>query len=350
MAPPTNTYQSVTITAIRQETPGVKTFLLAAEDGSTISYAAGQFITFVLDHHGKEERRSFSISSAGAASNPLTITVKRVDNGIYSRFLHDKARVGDKLQTTGAAGLFTLPQNLEPYRQVFFFAAGIGITPIFSLIKSLLNTHSDAQAVLIYSSTNKEDTVFHKELDALAASYPHQFKIAYLFSSSFDLSRARLSKALLPVLMQEYGTVPKAQMLCYTCGSFAYMRMVIYALEEYGIPHPQIRKENFNTEVKPTIKAEPPDKDAHKVTIIHNGAQHQFTCQYPQTILQAAKHNGINLPYSCETGRCGSCAAICKSGKVWLSYNEVLMDVDLQHGSTLTCTGYPVGGDVVIEV
>jgi ferredoxin-NADP reductase len=349
MAKGTSLYQTVIITGIREETPGVKTFTLTREDGNSIPYAAGQFITFVFTHHGREERRSFSISASPAVNEPLSFTVKRIDNGAYSRLLIDRAKLGDALQTTGAGGLFTLPEALDANEQIFFFAAGIGITPIISLIKTLLHTRTGKQVVLIYSNSSKENVVFYHELKALAEKFPHTFKVEFLFSTSFDLSRARLSKQLLPVLLGEYGHVPKEKMLFFVCGPFTYMRMVIFALEEQGIGDEQIRKENFNTNDRVVKKAEPPDKAQHNVTLKFKGKEYHFPVQYPDTILQAAKKNGIDLPFSCEVGRCGSCAAICKSGKVWLSYNEVLMDNDLNHGSILTCVGHPVDGDVTID-
>ncbi|MCW3121494.1 MAG: ferredoxin--NADP reductase [Flavipsychrobacter sp.] len=329
---------------------GVKTFTLTYDDGGVIPYIAGQFITFVFTHHGREERRSFSISSCAALSEPLSFTVKRIDNGAYSRLLTDKAAVGDTLFTTGAAGLFTLSGHTARYEQVFFFAAGIGITPVYSLVKTILHTEPNKQVVLIYSNRIKEEVVFYKELNELLTEFPDRFKIEFLYSTSFDLSRARLSKSLVAVLLQEYAAVPHDKMLFFICGPFAYMRMVIFALEEQGINSEQIRKENFNTNDRQVIQAEPPDKSTHLVTIQVNGAEHTFPVQYPETILQAAKKQGIQLPYSCEVGRCGSCAARCTKGKVWLSYNEVLMDMDLKHGSILTCTGHPVDGDVTIEV
>ena len=126
--------------------------------------------------------------------------------------------------------------------------------------------------------------------------------------------------------------------------------MAIISLEEQGIRDEQIRKENFNTNDRVVRKSEPPDKSTHLATIKYLGKEYSFPVIYPDTILQAAKKIGLNLPYSCEVGRCGSCAAICTSGKVWLSYNEVLMDTDLKHGSILTCVGHPVDGDVVISV
>jgi len=342
--------QSAIITSIRQETPGVKTFTLTYEDGSPIPYAAGQFITFVFNHHHKEERRSFSISSCPALNKPLSFTVKRIDNGAYSRLLIDRAAVGDKLYTTGAAGLFTFPGEHVNYQQVFFFAAGIGITPVFSLIKTMLYTLQDKQVVLIYSNRSKEEVVFYNELNLLGEQFPGRFKIEFLYSSSFDLSRARLSKALLPVLLEEYAIAPKEKMLFYVCGPFTYMRMAIITLEELGIRDEQIKKENFNTNDRQVIKIEPPDKTTHQATLIMDKKEYHFPVHYPDSILQAAKKQSIALPYSCETGRCGSCAAICTSGVVWLSYNEVLMDADLKKGSILTCVGHPINGDVTILV
>ena len=342
-------YLTTIITAIREETPGVKTFTITYEDGTNIPYTAGQFITFVFSHHGREERRSFSISSCAVLGEPLSFTVKRIDNGAYSRLLIDRAKAGDKLFTTGAAGLFTLPVSIADYRQVFFFAAGIGITPILSLIKTLLHTRPAVQVVLIYSNRSQEGVVFYNELQSLAAQFPARFRLELLYSTSFNLERARLSKALVPVLLQEYILAPKDEILCFVCGPFSYMRMVIWSLEEWGIPNEHIRKENFNTNERAAIKATPSDTDAHMVTIRHNRQEYIFPVQYPETILQAAKKNGIALPYSCETGRCGSCAARCTKGQVWLSYNEVLMDTDLKQGAILTCTAYPIGGDVIIE-
>ena len=345
-----SSYTPVVITAIRVEVPGVKTFTLSYADGPPIAYRAGQFITFVFQHHGREERRSFSISSCPDTGEPLSITVKRVDNGAYSRLLTDKAQAGDMLYTTGVAGLFVLPADMSSIQQVFLFAAGIGITPVFSLLKSLLTTQPATFVTLIYSNRVAGEVAFFNELEELRRRFPSRLAIEYLMSTSFNLARARLNKALVPILLQEYSRVPPVQQLFYICGPYTYMRMVIYALEEHGIKDEQIRKENFNTDERTVTVAAPPDKDPHQVTLVHNGERRTITVQFPETILQAAQRNGIALPYSCEAGRCGSCAARCLQGKVWLSYNEVLMDTDLKHGSILTCTGYPVGGDVEIDV
>jgi len=346
----TVSYKTVVIKTIREEVPGVKTFTLTYEDESPVSYTSGQFIIFVFTHHGREERRSFSISACPEWNEPLSFTVKRIDNGAYSRFLVDRAKVGDKLLTTGAAGLFTLPAVMKEYEQIFFFAAGIGITPIIPLIKTILLREPNKKIALIYSNRSRKDVVFYNELQSLVNKFAGNFKIELLYSTSFNLERARLSKALLQTLLKEYGVVPKEKMLFYICGPFEYMRMALISLEEQGIHNEQVKKENFNTNDRHVKKIEPPDRSTHRVTIKMNGNEHSFPVRYPDTILQAAKKQGLLLPYSCEVGRCGSCAARCIKGKVWLSYNEVLMDTDLKHGSMLTCTGHPVDGDVVIEI
>jgi len=125
--------------------------------------------------------------------------------------------------------------------------------------------------------------------------------------------------------------------------------MCWYVLQNESVPAGNLRKESFNSD-KVFTKALPPDVAPHNV-VIHQGVfTHRLVAQYPDTILKAAKQNSIELPYSCEVGRCGSCAAKCVEGNVWMSYNEVLTDKELAEGLVLTCVGYPVGGDVVLEI
>jgi ring-1,2-phenylacetyl-CoA epoxidase subunit PaaE len=128
------------------------------------------------------------------------------------------------------------------------------------------------------------------------------------------------------------------------------MRMCTYTLQEEQVPKDNIRKETFIIQGKQTPKKEPPDKNAYNVTIQYADESYQLKVQYPDSILQAAKKENISLPYSCEVGRCGNCAAKCIIGKVWLSVNEVLTETDLQNGLTLTCVGHPVDGDVTLRI
>jgi ferredoxin-NADP reductase len=343
-------FKQLVIRNIISETSDTKTFVLDPKSADDFfEYQSGQFLTLVFHTKQGDARRSFSISSSSVVGEPLSITVKRIDNGAYSRKLIDHAVVGDELLTIGASGFFILPENINTYKQVIFFAAGSGITPVFSLIKTLLHTAPNLSIVLIYSNRNDQTTIFYNAIQQLAALYPDRFKVEFLFSSSINLARARLSKWLLEQLLKEYAIASPNETLFYICGPYDYMRMASIELIAEGVPLAQIHKEDF-APLKLVPKELPPDTDAHQVSLSINGFVHQLIVQYPDSILKVAKKMGLEMPYSCEAGRCGTCVALCKSGKVWMSYNEVLMDDEIAKGLVLTCTGYPVGSDVSIII
>ena len=343
-------YSPIIVTSITDETTDVKTFGLTPSNGTPFVYKAGQFVTLSIMNGNNEERRSYSFSSCATLNEQPAITVKRVENGVFSRYLHDKVVPGDVLLSSGIGGFFTLPDITSEYKQYVFFAAGVGITPILPLIKTLLYGNSSSRVALIYSNNCPNDVVFMDVLGQLQRSFSDRFDLEFLYSNAFNLARARLSKSLVRVLLKEYNISEIADSVFYICGPFGYMRMVTYALQEAGAKPEQIHKENFNTTDRINTLPQPPDLQTHIATIHYHQHTYHIPVSYPNSILQAAKQHGLSLPYSCEVGRCGSCAAICIEGKVWHSYNEVLMDIELQKGCVLTCTGHPVGGDIEIAV
>lgn len=342
-------YQVLEIDSIKEETTGFKTFYFTQDSANLITYEAGQYLTLVLPDIKEEIRRSYSIVSAPVLAEPLAIGVKRIENGLVSRRLIDLVQPGDELTTIGVGGFFTLPPDLANYKQIFFLAAGSGITPIYSLIKTILYAHPAIAVILLYSNHSEKTTIYRQELQQLALKYTGRFKLEFLYSDNPDLSRARLRKDLLEWFISKYAIAPLPQLLAYVCGPLNYMRMCTYGLREVGVPAANIRKENFSTE-KPPLLNLPPDQEAYQVVIRINNQVYNLQSQYPNTILQTARKAGIGLPYSCEVGRCGNCVAKCIQGKVWLSYNEVLTDKEIARGLTLTCVGYPVGGNVVLEI
>lgn len=341
-------YKKLTIHKIHEEVEGFKTFEFENDHG--INCKAGQYLSFVHETIHEEIRRSYSVISAPLLNEPLAIGVKRIQNGAFSRSLTDHAKPGDVLYTTGPGGFFILPENIQHYKQIFFFAAGSGITPVFSLIKTCLHLHPNIDVVLIYSNASPQKTIFYNALLQLEALFPNSFHLQFLFSIDPVLNKARLNRESLTFLVKKYSIATGYETQFYICGPEAYMRMCTYTLQEEKFPKENIRRENFSIEKIVPPKSLPPDQFPHGVIIHHEGTEYQFTVQFPDTILKSAKRNGIVLPYSCETGRCGSCAAKCMKGKVWLSYNEVLTERDLDNGVTLTCVGHPVGGDVELRI
>lgn len=342
-------YKKLIIRDIVDETNEVRLYYLDGTSGRDIRYKAGQYLTFIFYEGANESRRSYSLASSPVLDEPLYIGIKRIPNGTFSRKLFDTAKRGDILTTAGVGGVFTLPDEIQRYRQIFFFAAGSGIIPIYSLIKTLLHSYPFTRIVLIYSNRSISKTVFYEELKNLQASYPDKLHIEFLFSNTEDLFRARLHADLVALYLDTLVVDDLNNCLYYTCGPEAYMRFCTFVLQGYNIPSKNIKKEIFHT-ARPISRIEPPDKAAHHVSIRKGHTEYDVQVQFPTTILQAARKLGIDIPYSCEVGRCGNCMAICVQGKVWMSYNEVLTERELARGLILTCTGYPVGGDARIQV
>ena len=340
-------YKSLRIQAIRKVTDDFKVFIF---EHNAIEYKAGQYITLVHLLRETELRRSYSITSTPGLNEPLSIGVKRIPNGFYSRLLIDHAEPGDELVTSGSGGLFTLPADIQQYKQLFFLAAGSGITPIFSLIKSVLHFHNEIPIILIYSTPSAQATVFGEELKMLEEKFKNRFRIIWMFSNSPNLEGARLHRDALIALVRNLAFTQFKHILFYTCGPLSYMRMCTFVLQEMDVAPENIKKENFLIAQPKPFQTLPPDTGLHYAKINFRSEQYNVSVQYPDTILQSARKQGISLPYSCETGRCGNCLATCNKGKVWLSYNEVLTDKDLLKGLTLTCVGYPISGDIELTI
>jgi ring-1,2-phenylacetyl-CoA epoxidase subunit PaaE len=343
-------YHLLTITEVRRETADTKTIVFDAASTAALPYRAGQYLTLLRSVHEHEVRRSYSMSSAPVLHEPLSITVKRTPNGLFSRLLVDNAHPGDQWLSSGVGGFFTLPDDLTPYRQLVLLAAGSGITPIFSMLKTALHAHPHLQVLLLYSNRTPEATIFLKPLLQLAEQFRQRLHLEQFHGNNPDLARARMHKELLKTLVRRYAAATPEQTLAYTCGPLNYMRLCTYGLRELGIPRENIRRELFNTEAATVPHTVPPDTSARTVRVLFGGQQHELQVQYPSTILQAAKRAGLHLPYSCEAGRCGNCVARCTAGQVWMSYNEVLTERETARGLVLTCTGYPVNSDVQLEV
>jgi ring-1,2-phenylacetyl-CoA epoxidase subunit PaaE len=316
-----------------------------------VDYKPGQYITLILNINGKEIRRPYSLTSYNKLDPYPFITVKKIENGEATRYLHEKIQIGNELTALYPTGRFVLPDN--SFKQLFFMAAGSGISPIMGLIKQALY-QQQANVILTYSNRSKEQTLFYHELALLQQQYPTRFEIIWLFSNNKNLAKARLNRFLLEDIVKKNANAPKEKILFFTCGPFVYMEMIEITLLTMGFTKEQMFKETFvepeeddengllDEEAKPTYV------NSH-VTLNMNGNLFSFQVNAPQTILQAALENNIPLPYSCQKGMCSSCAIQLTDGNVYLHYNQVLTDREVKSGRVLTCTAHPLTTTISIS-
>jgi ring-1,2-phenylacetyl-CoA epoxidase subunit PaaE len=341
------------------ETPDAKTYVLEEVNGKPVTWDAGQSLTFLFSHWGHEIRRSYSICTTQGIDKHVAITVKKKENGEVSRHILRTWQSGTLINSLPPAGRFIIDTDPAQKRQIWFIAAGSGIVPMLALIKKVLFQEPESHITLLYQNHDERNIIYQQPLQQLAMQYPQRFTRIDLLSNPLDADTqpTRLNNWLLEKIIE--GNLPSAyaeasadkalrMTLFYTCGPEPFMRMVQFTLRVLGFAEDQLRKEHFVIEPirKPAFTMPP---TSFKVVLHYAHQTHHFTSAWPDTILQAAQKQGIALPYSCNTGRCATCAAHCSKGSVTMSNNEVLTDKDIQAGLVLTCTGY-AAADLELEI
>lgn len=329
------------------------TLTLEPAAGRAPVYKAGQFITLSFLFGDREVRRSYSFSSSPDVDEPMSITIKRVDNGEISRLLHHRTREGDLLTALEPQGLFTYEPSLLKSRTVFLFAAGIGITPLFSIMKTALVAGENSRIVLIFSNSSPEKAPFREEIMQWEARYPGRLTVIWLFSNNKNLLRARLNRFNLEEFVEKHLAYDRQDALFYSCGPVTYMDLCRITLLGMGFEAGQIKRETFlppeNEEDDDDETEKIVDTTPYPVQILFNGQTYDLVVPYDHSILDEALKNGIRLPYSCRSGMCSTCIAKCLAGGVRMDYNEVLTENDIASGSVLVCTGHPTRAGTVIS-
>jgi ring-1,2-phenylacetyl-CoA epoxidase subunit PaaE len=328
------------IVGIKQETEIARTYHLEQTNKQPLQFIPGQFLTFIIKLGDQEVRRSYSITSIPGEA--LRITVQKVDNGLISRHILNFWKVGDTLLSLPPMGRFTLQPQHAITRDIFFFAAGSGIVPVIPQIRRLLMEEPKSLIHLIYSNSNEKRTLFLEEIENLEKDHK-QLQVIFLFSNPTVRfkERGRLSNLLTQDLVDQELRYNRSDAVFLICGPFTYMRMLGITLLSMHFKKENVRRENFLPEIMRSGYVSHPEFPERHVAIAMNGKEHQVVVKSGEDILTAALNHGLPLPYSCRGGVCGTCAGICKKGKVHMTINEVLTDEDIKAGWVLTCTGYP---------
>ncbi|WP_293944836.1 MULTISPECIES: ferredoxin--NADP reductase [unclassified Sphingobacterium] len=330
------------------------TFQLESPDGDYPRYKAGQFITLSFAFGDREVRRSYSFNSSPDYNEPLSITVKRVENGEISRLLHHTIAEGDIVQAMEPQGLFTYEPEQYKVRTLFLFAAGIGITPLYSILKTALLVEEKSKVVLVYSNRSADQAPFREELEEWALQYPDRLTIVWIYSNSKYLMKARLNRDYIHSLVKDHLVGAKEETLFYTCGPVVYMDLCRFTLLGMGFDANQIKRETFllpeNEEDDDDESERVIDTTSYRIKLRFQGETYHLEIPYNKSILDVGLEHKIKLPYSCKSGMCSTCIAQCSKGKVRMDYNEVLTDREMENGRILLCTGHPLVDGTEIEV
>jgi ring-1,2-phenylacetyl-CoA epoxidase subunit PaaE len=282
------------------------------------------------------------------------VSITRVVNGEVSRYLIDHLKAGDILKSLYPAGRFTLESKPELSRDIFLIGAGSGMTPLFSILKTALQTEIASHITLINSNKNEQTALFWKQLQHLTLQYSGQLRSIHLFSDPLPSSHqypVRLNISLLENLVYEELKYSTSEAQFYVCGPSDFMRMVRMTLIFMGFAEDSIYKENFITQAQSEITLSRYENTSTlPVQLLFRNQSYLLQVPPHTSILKAALSQGIRLPYSCMAGMCATCLGTCTSGLAKMAINDVLTDKEVAQGLILTCVAYPLSADVTIVI
>ncbi|WP_040750767.1 ferredoxin--NADP reductase, partial [Nocardia transvalensis] len=296
------------------------------------SYQPGQFLTLRIpsDRTGSVAR-CYSLASSPYTDDRPKVTIKRTVDGYASNWVCDNVQAGDELEVLPPSGIFT-PKNLD--EDLLLFAAGSGITPVMSILKSAL-ARGDGHIVLVYANRDPESVIFASELRELAEKHPQRLVIVHWLETLQGLPSVEALAAV---------AEPYLEHRAFMCGPKAFMDRVHDALAQLEVPRNRTHAEVFNSlsgdpfaDAAPVEVSAEEEADAATVEVELDGEVHNMSWPRRQTLVDIMLAKGIDVPYSCQEGECGSCACTVLEGKVEMDNDEILDPEDIEAGYILGC-------------
>lgn len=339
---------SLTILEIIQETEDTKTFVFKNPIFNKIKYEAGQYLTLLLRINGRKYARPYSFSSTPLVDSLLSITVKRVSNGIVSNYIHNSFKIGDVIEVMEPMGDFVLNKKESIY-SIYFWGVGSGITPLFSLIKEVLNSRPNTIVHLVYGNKNEDSTIFKTQLKKLQEEHPILFNMSIFYSQEDtfelnDIHKGRITSAFVANLLSQNKNTKES--LHYICGPCGLKELIKNKLQDLEVPMSSIFSEDFELTIDPK---ELSDVEDSKAIILMRGELFEIFVPKGRSILDMALDQEIEIPYSCQTGNCNSCKATIMKGRLkMLGLNKGRND--LGKDEFLLCCSYPLTKEINIEI
>ncbi|MDR6952134.1 ferredoxin-NADP reductase [Ancylobacter sp. 3268] len=353
------------VRAIRDETPDVKTFVLAPRSPCVFRYAPGQFLTLELEIGGEAINRCYTIASAPTRPHTLSITVKRVPGGPVSNFLHDHIKVGSVIRAVGPMGDFSclMQGTPSPAPHYLFLSGGSGITPLMSMARSFHDLAEPRDLVFVHAARSPVDIVFRAELELMARNQPGHFRFAPVCEADSPFEpwhglRGRLNLGLLSHIAPDYK-----QREIFVCGPSPFMAAVREMLKAAGFDMARHHEESFDfaelANAEPEVAAEvieaelaeqarAPEPQVATYTVTFAKQNRSIECRSDMFVLDAARRSGVRLPSSCSKGLCGTCKSKLVSGTVDMKHGGGIRQREIDAGMALLCCSKPTS-DLVVD-
>ena len=345
-----SSFYKLSIKEIIKETADAVSILfnVPEELQSHYTFVAGQYVNLKVTLDGQEIRRAYSICSA-PKSGELRIAVKALKNGFFSKFANEKLAVGNVIEVGTPEGKFTFEPKTDRQKNYAAFVAGSGITPVFSILKTVLEEEPNSTFVLVYGNKSEKDTIFHNQLHDLQLQYVGRLFVQYVYSQSTEDNAllGRIDHTTVNFILKNKHAEMEFSKF-YLCGPEEMINLVSNTLKENNISDSDIKFELFST--SSNDKEATSGADGHtKISILVDSEETTFEMSQQQTLLEAALKQGLDVPYSCQGGICSSCICRITEGAAEMKKNQILNDSEVAEGLTLACQAYPTTTTIKID-
>ena len=323
-------------------------FDLAPEQLDAFQYQPGQHLTIRHLTDDGELRRCYSICSD--TQEDMSIAIKKIDQGQFSSWANANLKAGDVLEVMPPQGVFFQKAAKAGGQHYLGFAAGSGITPILSIVKSVLNRQSEATFTLVYGNRSWKQTMFSEQIMDLKDRFKERLQLVNIFSRELndsEIFNGRINADKLQQLFQANLISAEADH-CFACGPEEMMTAVETVLPTWGIQRSKIHTERFNTGTAPRATAQQMEsRSEERVNIILDGRELIVeVSKQDDSILDAALRAGADLPYACKGGVCATCKCKVLEGQVEMAVNYSLEEDEIQKGYVLSCQARPTTANV----
>ncbi|WP_136443314.1 2Fe-2S iron-sulfur cluster-binding protein [Pacificoceanicola onchidii] len=349
-------FHQLEVTGLRKTIRDAVEVTLRPTDPEAFEFVQGQYLTFRKSFDGEELRRSYSIC-AGLDDATLQVGIKRVDGGAFSTYANEELKVGDVLEAMPPMGTFHAALDPDTARHYLGFAGGSGITPVLSIIRTVLAREPQSAFTLVYANKSVSSIMFREELEDLKNRHMGRFNVIHVLETDaqdIDLFTGLVTEEKCAALFRS-GWVDIASVdLAFICGPEPMMLGIVSALKAHGLDDKQIKYELFASGQQGRAKRKAASKDSAKTGTVKarvtlDGATQSLEMDRDTSILEAALENSLDAPYACKAGVCSTCKCRVVEGEVEMLVNNALEDYEVEKGYVLSCQSYPLTDRVVVD-